>query len=189
MSVIGCASSIKIMTPCRCDLQRTTTVRPSRLKCTLGVVSSTEGEIDSIQVDYNGTPVNAASLQHEIELNATARVFNSTLHMARNSTTLFEINNTAIFLPFVDAENEVCGSVCTISNHSLNTDTVEALSAEPTMIEELGNLYACNIGSGWRSFIVAHNDDYTHTCHYKVDGYDVPGGGYWENGFNNSTFP
>ena len=57
----------------------------------------------------------------------------------------------------------------------------------PRTIEELSNLYACATSTVVGDlFIVAHNDDFTQALIlHETDGYDVPGGGYWENGFNN----
>ena len=73
-------------------------------------------------------------------------------------------------------EDEVCGSVCTISTVYLNTDNIEPLTAELTTIDELTNMFSCatdtNLGD---LFIIAHNDDYTQALIlHETDGYDVP---------------
>ena len=76
---------------------------------------------------------------------------------------VFEINNTEVLPSLNEAyEDEVCGSVCTISDYTLNTDNVEPLPGELTIVDELNNMFACANDTNFEEFyIIAHNDDYT----------------------------
>ena len=148
-----------------------------------------DGEPDSIEIDFDGEPSSATSEQYEVSIRASRDSIQiSSSYGQFIDNFVFVINNTELYPSFVDsANNEICGSVCTTSDYTLATDNIEEQSTEVTIIEELSNLFACatstNIGD---LFIIAHNGDYTQALIiHEIEGYDIPGGGYWENGFHN----
>ena len=151
--------------------------------------NTADGELDSIVAEFTGNSVSAHSVQNEVSVQANQGGIQITSPSGLLlDNVVFMINNTEVSPTFVDStETEVCGSVCSINNHTLNTDNIEEQITEITIIEELSNIYACATSTTIGDlFIVAHNDDYTQALIiHEIDGYDVPGGGVWENGFFN----
>ena len=150
---------------------------------------TSEGGTDVIEVLYNGSPSSSYSIDYEVEVNANSdgiQIYSSyglTLEEIQ-----IEINSVEVGSTLIGTEDStVCGSVCTLNQYDLNTDSIEPMDFEPMRIEELTNLFACTTSNAVGDLtIVAHNEDNTQALVlHEIDGFDVPGGGYWENGFHN----
>lgn len=198
LSLLGCSIVEKIQSPGEpmcdaiCSEQYLYTFSKSLEGYSLRVsFQNMDGETETLETVFNGEVTEAYSTMSEVELRADQNgVHLYAAHSWMLENVVFEINNTEVLPSLVEAyEDELCGSVCTISSYTLNTDNIEPQTAEVTIIDEMNNMYSCatdiNLGD---LFIIAHNDDYTQALVlHEINGYDVPGGGYWENGFNNEN--
>lgn len=196
LSIFGCSVVEKIQSPgdpmcdAICGEQYLYTFSKSLEGYSLRVsFQNMDGETETLEAVFNGEVTEAYAMMSEVELRADQNgIHLYSAHSWMLENIVFEINNTEVLPSLNEAyEDEVCGSVCTISDYTLNTDNIEPQTAELTTIDELNNMFACatdtNLGD---LFIIAHNDAYTQALIvHEVDGYDVPGGGDWENGFNN----
>ena len=194
LSLLGCSIVDKVRSPgdpmcdAICVEQSLYTFTKTLDAYTLSVSFRTDsGEVDTLDVEYSGTPTGSYSTLNPIELTAQR----DGVYIFTNGMTLenvaFEINNTEVLRSFVESyEDTVCGSVCTISDYTLNTDNIESLPGELTIVGELNNMLACANDTNFEEFyIIAHNDDHTQALIlrevYAADG------GSWENGFNNEN--
>ena len=84
---------------------------------------------------------------------------------------------------------DVCGSVCSHNSYDLNTDDIEEMEASVTTVEDINYIISCTsptMGEEGDLTIVGYNENHTNALIvHEVGGYDLPDGGYWENGFNN----
>ena len=195
LSLIGCSIVDKIRSPGEqmcdaiCSEQYLYTFSKSLEGYSLRVsFQSTDGETETLEAVFNGEVTSAYSMVSEAELRADQNgVHLYSAHSWMFENIVFEINDTEVLPSLNEAyEDEVCGSVCTISDYTLNTDNIEPLPGELTIVDELNNMFACANDINFEEFyIIAHNDDHTQALIlrevYAADG------GSWENGFNNEN--
>ena len=185
-SLIGCflSNNNNVMCDAMCDEHYTYGFSKALSSYSLkAYFTDPDGEQRSLEVIFNGEQVEAYSTNWEVSMVAEGDEIriNSPYGVIIEDFT-FEINGTSLSPTFVEsAESTLCGTTCTQRTSSLNTDSIEDLSPETLIIEELTCIYACATSTPLGDLnIVSHNDDYTQALIIQeIDGYDVPGCGYW----------
>jgi hypothetical protein len=153
--------------------------------------SDSSGTEDSIQIFLDGTMSNGYAQNLEVSADITSDTI--TLYAATGvilENIEIHINETTVSSTLSDTNPiDVCGSVCSHNSYNLNTDDIEEIEASVTTVEDINNIISCassTMAGDSDLTIVASNENYTNALIvHEVDGYDVSGGGYWENGFNN----
>ena len=152
LSLIGCSVVEKIQSPgdpmcdAICSEQYLYTFSKSLEGYSLRVsFQNMDGETETLEAVFNGEVTEAYAMLSEVELRADQNgVHLYSAHSWILEDVVFEINNTEVLPSLNEAyEDEVCGSVCTISDYTLNTDNIEPLPGELTIVDELNNMFAC----------------------------------------------
>lgn len=91
-----------------------------------------QGELDSIEVYFNGTSVSGYSSMQEVSIRADAESIRiSSIYGNPIGGFVFEINSTELSPSLVEeTKNELCGSVCTKNSYTLNTNGPQFLDCE-----------------------------------------------------------
>ena len=165
-----------------------TPLQPSSIEVSF---ADSNGIEDSIQLQFDGIKSNGSAQNLEVSVEVTSdtiRLYSSfglileAIEIQINETTVSsELSNSA--------QIELCDSVCTHNSYNINTNNIEYNESNITILEDFDYIISCTtsiMGSVGDLTIVASNENHTNALIvHEINGYDVHGGGYWENGFNN----